>query len=86
MIAGVSKEQLADHGAGKGDRVDIRLGGRVSVLGAVEAAEDGVDLTDDSVRGVISVSRRVRGSEGNEACAQGFWRGEDSAWIAYPFR
>lgn len=59
MIAGVSKKQLADHCAGKSDCVDIRLGGRVSVLGAVEAAEDGVDLTDDSVRaGNISIEAR----------------------------
>lgn len=63
MIAGVSKEQLANHCAGKGDRVDILLGGRVSVLGAVKAAEDGVDLADDSGRGVTLVSRCVKRKE-----------------------
>ena len=82
MIAGISEKQLADHCAGKGDRIHIRLGGRVSVLGAVEAAENGVDLTDDSVRtGNISIE-----SEAIETCAQGYLQGGESEETAYPFR
>ena len=48
MVAGPAEKQLPDHGTRKGDRCHILLSGVAGVLLAIQALEDGIDLTDDT--------------------------------------
>lgn len=50
FVAGVSEDQLAEHGADEGERGNVLAGWGIGEGGAIDVAQDGVDGADNLIK------------------------------------